>query len=226
MRVSWITLAIKLALLNKDTRRMLRGEIKMDKKKWIVIGMIFAAIILVVLLKVIYCRVEQQSLVLIITAGVLVWYAWETRLMRKEQCLPFISIYFEKYDIKLGTPKDRFLAKSRGKGTAINIEFVTLQPIKGKTPFFKTIEVLPPKEEEELVIDKVYYADDEAVEEGPIARSDFLDHIKKFLNLDNFLFELKYKDILGGDYLTQGSFEESIPDKKWIFKRKKLKSKI
>jgi len=198
----------------------------MDKKNWMLIRVIFAAIILVVLLKVIYCRVEQQSLVLIITAGVLVWYAWETRLMRKEQCVPFISICFEKCDVKLGTPKDRFLAKNRGKGTAMNIEFRTLQPIKGKTPFFKTIEVLPPKEEDELMIDKVYYADDEAVEKGPIARSDFLNHMKKFLNLESFLFELKYKDILGGDYLIRGSFEESIPDKKWIFARKAVKLKI
>ena len=166
-----------------------------------------------------YHGISTGDIVLIITVGVVFWYAWETRQMRKEQSIPFISVNFEEYDIKLGTRRDRFLVRNGGKGTAMNVDFRASQSIEGKMPIFKRIEILPPGGEEELIIEEVHYDADKDIQKGPIARSDFLNHIRHCISFDKYIFELSYRDILGGIYPVQGSFEASIPGK-WIFIRK------
>jgi hypothetical protein len=50
----------------------------------LIISMIFIGIALtLILIRIFYCTLEQQSVVLILTAGVVVWYAWETRKLKQ-----------------------------------------------------------------------------------------------------------------------------------------------
>jgi hypothetical protein len=165
-----------------------------------------------------YFGISVGDIVLIITAGSVFWYAWETRQIRKEQTAPFISVLFQTYDLEEGTDRIRFLIRNYGKGTATNITFLALQPIDAKVPTFREIEVLPPGHDELLTIEKVDYDNGKETQVGRIAQSDFLNHIKYRIDSDKFLFELKYKNIIGDNYASKGAFEQSIPGT-WVLRR-------
>jgi hypothetical protein len=195
------------------------------KKKSAILLIIFGCLLLAFLLHIYttfflssYHGISVGDIVLIITAGFVFWYAWETRQIRKEQTAPFISVLFQTYDLSEGIKRERFLIRNYGKGTATNITFLALQPIGTKTPTFRKIEVLPPGHDEELTIEKVDYDNGKDTQVGRIAQSDFLNHIKISINFDEFLFELKYKNVLGDNYAFKGSFDQSIPGT-WVFRR-------
>ncbi len=165
-----------------------------------------------------YYGISIGDIVLIITAGAVFWYAWETRRMRIEQAAPFISLYFKTYDLSKGVRKTSFQIKNDGKGTAINIQVLALEPISGKTPIFRKIEVLPSGIEEILTIKKVRYEKETGFEEGPAAESDFLNHFSILINHNKYPYELRYEDILKRNYTYKGIFEETIPGT-WVFRR-------
>lgn len=173
----------------------------MSKKDYMLIGEIVAAVIfLLVLLWAIYCKVEQQSIVLIITAGVVFWYAWETRQMRRTMvyqtrihATPLIHVYI-KSGSPTGATRHKCWAKNVGEGTAIKIEFSALNPFQGQTPIFKEIEALPKGDELPLEIKKIKTAGGET--SGEIQETNFLQTLMVFSLQGEVSFKLRFRNIL------------------------------
>ena len=174
-----------------------------------------------------YYGISVGDIILIITATLVFWYAWETREIRKEQTAPFISVLFKTYSLE-GRPDEktdvpRFLVVNEGKGTATNIELRTLKPIDEKTPTFNKVEALPPGGQQVLTITKVDQTNTKTVE-GRQAHKEFIEHIRHRIDSDEFKLELKYNNLLDNEYRFQGSFDKSIPGT-WVFTRKTKEEK-
>lgn len=183
-----------------------------------VIGVIVGAIVLLLaLLFFIYCGIEQQNVVLIITAGVVSWYAWETREMRKEmvhqtiiQSTPFISIFIKKTPVDAGKFEfEKLWVRNDGEGTARKIAFEALEPFSDEEVVsFKPIEILPiGGEKRELIIEWKSKATGE-ITKGPsdILTQMYLAYLEKESVIKKFRFKLKYKNIINDIYHADVTF--------------------
>lgn len=189
----------------------------MDKKDLMIIGGIAGSIVLLfVVLFIIYCRVEQQSVVLILTAGVVSWYAWETREMRKEvvhqtiiQSTPFISILIE-------TNPYKFMIRNDGEGTARKINLKILKPHiedifshrEDVLISFKTVEILPKSEKSELKIENIFDKQFGSFPIGSILDSAYIQDLIGRSQLYGLFFKLKFENILYKSYHAEVVFKD------------------
>ena len=190
----------------------------MNKKGFIVIGGIAGAIILLLaVLFFIYCRVEQQTVVLILTAGVVSWYAWETREMRRElvhqtiiQSTPFMSIFIERIPTGKGKFElDKLWVRNDGEGTARKVELKALQPFsETEVLSFRTVEILPKGGKKELIMERM------AKETGKITLGPndemtqmYLKDLKEKSWQEECSFELKYGNIINDIYYAKVIFK-------------------
>jgi hypothetical protein len=144
--------------------------------------------------------------ILVITAWILLFYTYETHMMRKEMLnqtiihsimgsTPFISIFIDEFP---ADPRNirKCSIKNIGEGTAIDIELKSLQPINNVTVLFKEIDVLPKGEKRELEILGPNLQDD-------ASRDAFLSNVLILPDTMEFFFDLKYKNILYEPYEAQ-----------------------
>lgn len=210
---------------NRRSKREEREGDTVLKKRHAILRIVLACLVLILILHLYatfflsrYYGISPTDIILIVTAGVVSWYAWETRQMRKEQSMPLISIQFQEYDSGVRNSRTRFLVRNFGKGAAIDVEVNALQDIEGRKPIFKKIAILSPSQEEELLIEEVHY-DDKDIQRGPAATSDILSRIRGCPNFSRFLFQLSYQNILGDMFADRGFFEQSVPGS-WNYVRK------
>ena len=189
----------------------------MNKKDRLVIGVVAGAIILFsVFLFFIYRTLEQQSLVLIITAGVVFWYAWETREMRKALVnqtkilsSPFISISLEpdfadQQYLKL-------YAMNLGEVTARNIRLESSQALQegDEDVFFRPLETLAKGEKKDL---KIAWKSKERGEitKGPSfpLTHTFLAGLRTRSLVNAFLFKLEFQNIFYETYKTDVIYKD------------------
>lgn len=191
-------------------------------KSLITVALIICASLLLILLLHLYATfflskyygISIADIVLIITAGAVFWYAWETRKLRKvnEKQLSILStprlevssgiVY--KHDLVL----HRFLINNEGDGIAMNIELIALEYSGEGKPIFRKMNILRKGITGELVIEKIKMKNGEDIS-GEIGVSKFLND--NLLYGDPIPFELKFSDILGNSYsdkliLSQGKF--------------------
>ena len=127
---------------------------------------------------------------------------------------PFISIFIDKFPAPPLNIRKCWI-KNIGEGTAINIELKSLQSINNETVLFKEIDALPKGEARELEIYGPNLQDDGS-------RDAFLSNVLILPDTINFLFNLKYKNILYEPYEAQmvlegGRFSlKEKPKKKYI----------
>ena len=199
----------------------------MSKRQYSVLLIILGCLVSIIILHVYsaffltkYYGIPTGDIVLIITAVAIFLYTRETRLLRIGQSQPFISVYFEEYDLSRGIRGDRFVVDNDGRGTAANVKFKSLNSINEKLPSFRIITVLPAGATHPLLIESVYHQDNSEPQRGRVAQSDFIATFKVFIELhpEKFQFELSYGDIEGERYSFRGAFGESIPGR-WVFIR-------
>jgi hypothetical protein len=199
--------------------RICEGKIKMNRKDVLAIGVIAGGIVLILaVIFFIYCRVEQQSVVLILTAGVVSWYAWETREMRKElvhqtiiQSTPFMSIFIKRIPTGKGKFElDKLWVRNDGEGTARKVELKALQPFSETEMLsFRTVQILPKGDKKELIIERI------AKETGKITLGSNDEMTRMYLNdlkekswQEECSFELKYENIINDIYHAKVIFKD------------------
>jgi len=143
-----------------------------------------------------YYGISSGDIVLIITAGAVFWYSYETRQMRKEiveqtklQLAPFLTMDFEFRNIC------SLLIINRGEATARNIETECLPLPDGFGPFVK-ISTLAKDEKKYLK----YESKDSNSVIGRSTLSDFRQET---------IFRIRYENIFGKRYESKVILKDS-----------------
>ena len=144
-----------------------------------------------------------QLIVLTVTAAIVFFYTYETHKMRKEMVnqtkihsSPFISAFIGK-DEKDTIKTKKIWVRNDGEGTARNIQIKALKPLmEDAVVSFQALEVLQKGEKRELRFEMNPDPASQVPGASPILNSVFIEDLEKRSVLEEFPFELKFKNIL------------------------------